>query len=51
MIDEFTRKGLAIRVGRLLCFADVLDLLTELFVDRGTPVARRSTSAPTTAPR
>ena len=37
MIDEFTRESLAIRVARRMCSEDVLDVLTELFVERGTP--------------
>ena len=46
MIDEFTRESLAIRVGRRLCSEDVLDLLTELFVERSTPEYLRSDNGP-----
>lgn len=46
MIDEFTRESLAIRVERRLCSEDVLDLLTELFVERGTPEYLRSDNGP-----
>ena len=46
MIDEFTRESLAIRVGRRMCSEDVLDVLTELFVERGTPQYLRSDNGP-----
>ena len=46
MIDEFTRESLAIRVARRMCSEDVLDVLTELFVERGTPQYLRSDNGP-----
>ena len=46
MIDEFTRECLAIRVGRRMCSEDVLDVLTGLFVERGTPQYLRSDNGP-----
>jgi putative transposase len=46
MIDEFARDSLAIRVGWRLCSEDVLDLLTELFAERGTPEYLRSDNRP-----
>ena len=46
MIDEYTRECLAIRVGRRLCAEDVLALLAELFVTRGTPAYLRSDNGP-----
>ena len=46
MIDEFTRESLAIRVGRRMCSEDVLDVLAELFVERGTPQYLRSDNGP-----
>jgi putative transposase len=35
--DEFTRECLAIRVGRRLGAAEVIDVLSDLFVLRGVP--------------
>jgi hypothetical protein len=46
VIDEFTRECLAIRVGRKLKAADVIDVLSDLFILRGVP----ATSARTTGP-
>ena len=46
MIDEYTRECLAIRVGRRLGAEDVLELLTDLFVARGTPTYLRSDNGP-----
>ena len=37
VVDEFTREALAIRVGRKLTSADVIDTLADLFVLRGVP--------------
>jgi putative transposase len=37
VIDEFTHKALAIRIGRKLKSTDVIDVLTDLFILRGTP--------------
>jgi len=42
IIDEFTRKCLAVRVGRSLTHQTVIEVLTELFVERGVPVHFRS---------
>jgi putative transposase len=42
VIDEYTRKCLAIRVGRTLKSDDVLDVLSELFPTEGMPVYIRS---------
>ena len=44
--DEFTRECLAIRVGRKLKAADVIDLLTDLFLLRGVPAHIRSDNGP-----
>jgi transposase InsO family protein len=37
VIDEFTHECLAIRVGRRLRAADVIDVLADLFLLRGVP--------------
>jgi putative transposase len=42
VVDEFTREALAIRVGRKLGAADVIDVLADLFIARGTPGHIRS---------
>ena len=42
ILDEYTRKCLAIVVGRRLTSEDVLDQLTELFLTRGIPDYIRS---------
>ncbi len=46
VVDEFTREALAIRVGRQLQAVDVIDLLADLFVARGTPAHIRSDNGP-----
>ena len=46
VVDEFTRECLAIRVGRKLGSADVIDVLADLFITRGTPVHIRSDNGP-----
>ncbi len=46
VVDEFTRECLAIRVGRKLSSLDVIDVLTDLFIARGTPVHIRSDNGP-----
>lgn len=46
VIDEFTRECLAIEVQRRLSSQDVLDVLAELFVKRGTPAYIRSDNGP-----
>jgi putative transposase len=42
IVDEFTRECLAIRVGRKLGSADVIDVLADLFVAHGVPAHIRS---------
>jgi putative transposase len=42
VIDEYTRECLAVRVARSLTHQDVLEVLTELFSNRGVPVHIRS---------
>lgn len=42
VIDEYTRECLAVRVARRLTHRDVLEVLTELFCERGVPVHIRS---------
>jgi putative transposase len=42
VIDEYTRECLAVRVGRSLTHQDVLEVLNELFCERGVPVHLRS---------
>jgi putative transposase len=46
VIDEFTHEGLAIRVARKLKAADVIDVLSDLFVLRGVPGHIRSDNGP-----
>ncbi len=46
VIDEYTRKCLAIRVGRKLNSEDVLDCLTQIFVECGVPDHIRSDNGP-----
>jgi putative transposase len=45
-VDEFTHECLAIRVGRRLKAADVIDVLTDLFILRGVPGHIRSDNGP-----
>jgi putative transposase len=42
VIDELTRECLAVRVGRSLTHQAVIEVLTELFCERGVPVHIRS---------
>jgi putative transposase len=42
VIDEYTRECLAVRIGRSLTHQDVLEVLTDLFCERGMPVHLRS---------
>jgi len=42
IIDEYTRECLAVRVARSLTHKDVLEVLTQLFCERGVPVHLRS---------
>jgi len=46
VVDEFTRECLAIRVGCKLSSADVIDVLADLFIARGTPGHIRSDNGP-----
>jgi putative transposase len=46
IIDEYSRECLAIDVGRSLTSEDVLERLTQLFVDRGVPAYMRSDNGP-----
>ena len=42
VIDEYTRECLAVRVARRLTHKDVLEVLCDLFCERGVPVHIRS---------
>jgi putative transposase len=46
IIDQFTRECLAIRVARKLKGADVIDVLSDLFIVRGVPGHIRSDNGP-----
>jgi putative transposase len=46
VVDEFTRECLVIKVARRLKAADVIELLADLFVTRGTPEHIRSDNGP-----
>ena len=46
VLDEFTRKSLAVRVRRKLSSTDVVDVLTDLFILRGVPAWIRSDNGP-----
>ena len=46
VVDEVTRECLVIRVGRKLGSADVIDVLADLFIARGTPGFIRSDNGP-----
>jgi transposase InsO family protein len=46
VLDEFTHECLAIRVARKLKAADVIDVLSDLFVLRGVPAHLRSDNGP-----
>lgn len=46
VVDEYTRECLAIRVERKLGSAQVLETLTELFLQRGSPSYIRSDNGP-----
>lgn len=46
VIDEFTRECLAIRIARKLTSTDVIDVLTDLFILRGSPGHIRSDQGP-----
>ena len=42
VIDEYTRECLAVKVDRRLNSDDVVEVLTDLFIERGVPVHIRS---------
>lgn len=46
VVDEFTRQGLAIRIGRSLTANDVIRVLDELFAEHGRPACIRSDNGP-----
>ena len=46
VIDKFTRKALAIRVGRQLKATDVIDVLADLFIARAMPAPIWSDNGP-----
>jgi transposase InsO family protein len=46
VVDEFTRQGLDIRVGRSITAGDVIRILDELFQMHGRPVCIRSDNGP-----
>jgi putative transposase len=46
VIDEFTHECLAIRVARRLKAIDVIDVLSDLFIQRGVPGHIRSDNGP-----
>jgi transposase InsO family protein len=46
VVDEFTRESLAIRVRRKLKSIDVIDVLSELFIQHGVPEHIRSDNGP-----
>jgi transposase InsO family protein len=46
VVDEFTRQGLAIAVGRSLTAGDVMRTLAQLFQTHGQPVCLRSDNGP-----
>lgn len=46
ILDEHTRKCLAVRVKRKLNSTDVIDVLTDLFILRGVPAYIKSDNGP-----
>ena len=46
IVDEYTREALAIRVARRLNSADVIDVLSDLFILRGVLAHIRSDNGP-----
>ena len=42
VMDEFTRECLAVQIGRSLTHRSVIEVLNELFIERGVPVYIRS---------
>ena len=46
VMDEFTRECLALKVDRSLTSHNVIEVLTDLFIERGVPVHIRSDNGP-----
>ena len=46
VIDEYTRECLAVKVSRRLNSHSVVEVLTDLFIERGIPVHIRSDNGP-----
>ena len=46
VIDEYERECLAVKVARRLTSHDVVEVLTDLFIQRGVPVYIRSDNGP-----
>ena len=46
VVDEFTRQGFEITVGRSLTSGDVIDVLEKLFLEHGRPACLRSDNGP-----
>lgn len=46
VVDEFTRQGFEIAVGRGLTTGDVIDVLEKLFLEHGRPACLRSDNGP-----
>jgi transposase InsO family protein len=46
VVDEFTRQGIDIRVGRSITSSDVIRILEELFQAHGRPLCIRSDNGP-----
>ena len=46
VMDEFTRECLAVKVARSLTSHHVIEVLTNLFIERGVPVHIRSDNGP-----
>lgn len=51
VIDAFTRECIVIRVSRKLKAVDVIDVLSDLFILRGTPSTFDPTTARSSSPR
>jgi putative transposase len=46
VLDEFTREGLALHCARHVTSGDVIQLLSRLFTQRGTPLCLKSDNGP-----
>jgi len=46
VMDKFTREYLAAKVARSLTSHNVIEVLTDLFIERGVPVHIRSENGP-----